>query len=276
MNLDELSAYTARGESLMIYGPPKSGKTLLAATLAEKYKLLWFDLEKGVQTLRAGFNSGLLKPEWKQNITAIQIPDTRTNPIAISTMLKVLSGNKNSICYKHGATNCLECKKTAAPMLDVELRNLDKNTIVVMDSLSQLSDSATAKVLGPDVDDKMEIQDFGATNQQIAMALSFIQNAPYSFVAIGHEVSPQAQIEVKGGPAKAPARASDKITPFAGTRNFSKNVARFFSSVIYAEHTPSGFKVYSDASQESKMQVGNRAGIKWEQGKTKLVDFFSV
>ena len=62
---------------VLIFGAPKSGKTQLAATLAAKFKLLWFDLENGYGTLLK------LPKEQQENIELISIPDSKTFPIAI-------------------------------------------------------------------------------------------------------------------------------------------------------------------------------------------------
>jgi len=41
----------SRTHRVLVYGEPKSGKTELAARLAEKYNVLLFDLENGYETL---------------------------------------------------------------------------------------------------------------------------------------------------------------------------------------------------------------------------------
>ena len=36
---------------ILVYGPPKAGKTKLAGAMAEKKRLIWFDFERGHSTL---------------------------------------------------------------------------------------------------------------------------------------------------------------------------------------------------------------------------------
>ena len=89
---------------IIIYGAPKSGKSLLAGKLAEHYDLIWFDLENGHETLFQ------LPESWQKRIELIDIPDTRSFPIAIETCLKLVKGAV-SICEAHGKCSCLVCKK---------------------------------------------------------------------------------------------------------------------------------------------------------------------
>ena len=40
----------SKAHRVLLFGPPKSGKTALAVQLARIFKLHWFDLEDGVKT----------------------------------------------------------------------------------------------------------------------------------------------------------------------------------------------------------------------------------
>ena len=71
----------------MLFGPPKTGKTLLAGKLAEFYDLIWIDIENGHDVLFQ------LPTEWQERIELIALPDTRSYPIAIETCLKIPVAN---------------------------------------------------------------------------------------------------------------------------------------------------------------------------------------
>jgi SpoVK/Ycf46/Vps4 family AAA+-type ATPase len=73
-------------QSVLVFGPPKSGKTQLVGQLATKYNLIWFDLENGSATLHK------LPVEAQERIELIALPDSRSYPIAIETCLKVIKG----------------------------------------------------------------------------------------------------------------------------------------------------------------------------------------
>ena len=44
-------AKQSKAKRVLIYGESMTGKTTLAGTLAEKFKILYFDLEKGYESL---------------------------------------------------------------------------------------------------------------------------------------------------------------------------------------------------------------------------------
>ena len=65
MNLSEYD--DVRRTKVMIYGPPKSGKTARVGSLAAQgFKLWWFDFENGVKTL---MNPEMLAPEFRKNVS---------------------------------------------------------------------------------------------------------------------------------------------------------------------------------------------------------------
>ena len=47
---------------ILVYGPPKAGKTKLAGSMAEKKRVIWFDFERGHSTLFQ------LPKEWQERI----------------------------------------------------------------------------------------------------------------------------------------------------------------------------------------------------------------
>ena len=137
----KLSQRTAtKHHHILLFGPPKSGKSLLAGKLSSHKNLLWFDLEGGHNVLFQ------LPPEQQERIELIDLPDTRGYPIAIETMLKVIRGNRVDICEKHGKVSCAICKKDSSSFVTVELNALDNDTVVVVDSLTQLTNSAIAHI----------------------------------------------------------------------------------------------------------------------------------
>ena len=140
------AAKQSKAKRVLIYGESMTGKTTLAGTLAAKYKMLWFDLEKGYESLLK------LPQQAQENIELLQIPDTKIFPIAIETVLKVFTGKEVFICEEHGKVACPICKKAGAPETRICLNELDENWIVVIDSLTQLS-ASTLNFLMKDKED---------------------------------------------------------------------------------------------------------------------------
>lgn len=244
--------------TVLLFGPPKSGKSLLAGKLAEHFNLIWFDLENGYVVLRQ------LNPEWQERVDVIRIPDTRTYPIAIETMMKVLTGKKTSVCDVHGKVDCSLCKRNPeATWVVVELGSLSTNTIVVIDSLTQLTNSCIANITkDKDVDYKMQQDDWGNLGKFLDFCLSHIQQAKYNVVCITHE----SEVEMEDG--------KSKLVPTAGTRNFSRNTAKYFGHVVYVEVKNKSHRAASSTTYATNLLTGSRSNISLENGELSLLRIF--
>ncbi len=229
---------------VLVFGPPKSGKTELAGELSIAYNLVWFDLEKGVATLYK------LPEEQQARIEVIQLPDTRSYPIAIETCLKVVKGGPCNICEAHGKVDCAICKKNPeAQWVSVELNKLGKDTIVVFDSLTQLTNSGIAHITKGQPDDyKLQLDDWGNLGKLLDIFLSHIQNAPYHCVCISHET----EVTMVDG--------KNKIVATAGTTNFSRNTAKYFGTVVYTDVQNGKHRVGSSTGYRNSILTGSRTG----------------
>jgi hypothetical protein len=227
----------------IIYGGPKAGKTMLAGKLSEYYNIIWFDLENGHETLFQ------LPEAWQERIELIDIPDTRSFPMAIETCLKVVK-QKCVICEAHGKVACMICQREEAPTVTVDLPAMkDLNTVVVFDSLTQLTNSAIAFITKSRPDDyKMEFDDWGNLGKLLEIFLSHIQQSGYHVIVISHE----QEIVTEGKKAK--------LVPVGGTRNFSRNVAKYFDHVIYAEIKNRKHTFASSTTYATTILTGSRTG----------------
>jgi hypothetical protein len=257
MKLSNLKATT--NHHILLFGPPKSGKSLLAGKLSSIKNLLWFDLEAGHNVLFQ------LPPEQQEKIELIDLPDTRGFPIAIETMLKVIKGNKVDICEEHGKVSCGICKRDSKPFTTVELNALGGDTVVVIDSLTQLTNSAIAHITKNQPDDyKMEFDDWGNLGKLMDMFLSYVQQAPFSVICISHET----EVEMVDG--------KSKIVPTAGTRNFSRNTAKYFDEVFYCEVRNKRHVVGSSTTYANNILTGSRSGQVTEgDGEASLIPIFT-
>lgn len=252
---DKLPSTTQR---VLIFGPPKSGKSQLASTLASQYNIIWFDLENGYAVLFK------LPKEQQEKIELISIPDSKTFPIAIETMLKVVTGNEVSICEEHGKVSCPLCKKESKPETIICLSKLDSNTVVVIDSLSQLSNSAIAFITKGQPDDyKMDFSDWGNLRALVEKFLSQIQQAKYNVVCISHE----EEVEMEDG--------RKKIVPVCGSSKSSRNTAKYFDHVIYCELKNKKHIAASSTTYANNILTGSRTDVVMEQDvNPTLLDIF--
>ena len=233
----------SKSHRVLLFGAPKSGKTQLAGELSKEYNLIWFDLEKGVDTLLK------LPVSQQERIEVISIPDTRSFPIAIETMLKVIKGGKNEICEEHGKVGCMLCKKENKPFSTVELGTLGLDTVVIVDSLTQLTNSAISFITRNQPDDyKLNYDDWGNLGKLMDTFLSHVQQAPFNVVCISHET----EVEMEDG--------RQKLVPTAGTRNFSRNTAKYFDEVVYCEVKNKKHIAASSTLYSGNILTGSRTG----------------
>lgn len=256
MKLTEKEVATT--QRVVVFGEPKSGKTELVGKLSEAFDLLWFDLENGYVTLRK------LPLPWQERIEIVSIPDTKTFPIAIETMLKVFTGAKVVICDKHGKVACPLCAKEGAPTVTVELNALPSTTILVIDSLTQLANSAINFLTKNQPDTyKCEWDDYRNQGQLMDKILSQAQQARYNLCCITHVVETVLEDGKK------------RLVPMAGTTNFSRNTAKYFDHVVYCEVKNRSHAFASSTTFSASVLTGSRSDIAIEAGTVPtLLDIF--
>lgn len=235
------------GEKVIIYGAPKTGKTLLAGQLAKSHKLKWVDIENGSATLLQ------LPKAWQSNIEVAQIPDTPRNPYAVEALLHMFSGRKGYVCDEHGKWNCPRCKGSK-DVVHFDINTFDPEVIYVVDSLSQASASATnqiAKVSNMDftLGDKFEWDHWGRLGQILERLLTDVQNCPANVVFISHE----QEIEQEDG--------KEKLTPSGGTRNFARKIPKFFGHVVRTDLKNGKHTVVSTTADARQFISGSRLSI---------------
>ena len=248
----------SRTHRVLVYGEPKSGKTELAARLAEKFNILYIDLENGYETLLK------LPHEWQERVEIISIPDTKVFPIAIETMLKVVTGARVEICEEHGKVGCAICKKNGAAYSTVELNALTEDWIVIIDSLTQLSNSAMNHLTRNENDTyKPEWTDYRNQGQLLDKFLSQVQQAKYNIVCVTHVV----ETELEDG--------KKKLVPVCGTTAFSRNTAKYFDHVVYCQVSNKKHNFASATTYANNVLTGSRTDVALEENKVPtLLDIF--
>lgn len=242
--------------SILIYGPPKMGKTRLvgtAAKIAEVENIYWFDLENGSETL---LNMGLTEEEMSK-ITIFKVRDTKDNPIGVETVLKALSSKAISICDAHGRVACAVCAKAKASFTEWDLTKCTHNDLVVIDSGTQLGESAMAAAcLGQDVLFKPGYDEFGIQGKYLSDILSVIQQATFTnFIVICHALVNEDD------------DGKDKFFPLMGTKPYSMRVAGKFGTVIYCDKKMNAHVAGSSSTYRSNVVTGSRLNVSLEKSK---------
>ena len=247
--------------SILLYGPPKTGKTQLVGTAAkikEFDRIVWVDLENGSETL---LHMGLTEQELDK-IDLIRIPDTRETPRGCETVLKMFSAKEDiKICHSHGKVNCVEaeCKSSDAYTI-FNLRKLTHKDLLVIDSGSQLGDSSLSMAcLGKPLEFKPGWDEYGLSNKWLGDILSVIQQATFTnFVVITHEMIVEEEVNgVK----------RDKIFPLMGTKAFCAKVSKYFGTVVYAEIKMGKHAAGSSTTYKANHVTGSRVNVKIEGSK---------
>ncbi len=234
----------------VIFGPPKGGKTQLAGELSEHFNLIWFDLENGHETLFK------FPTEWQERIELIDLKDTPAYPIAIETILKVIKNKPVDICEEHGKVGCAICKREGADFTHVDLGNVPDDTVVVFDSMTQLTTSAINNITKNEPDDyKMKTDDWGNLAKLIEIFLATIQQASYNCIVISHEIEAETEGKKK------------TLVPVAGSRNSSRNSAKAFDHVIYAERKNKKHKFSSSTGYATNILTGSRTDVSMEDSE---------
>jgi len=255
MLLSEYKASTAR--KILIYGPPKTGKTELYGGLAATKKLHIIDLEESVKTF--------LKPSsaafpFLGKISLYPLPDTQLMPIGIDTVLRLTRNVPVSICHKHGKVACPICKKEGWPSSDLDVTKFTPEDVLVIDSFSQLADSAMNHIMRKfiekdDFDAKPTWDDYFKQGNILQRIGTWIQSAPFNIVVVSHET----MVEMEDG--------TKKIVPIGGTSNASKIFAKFFDDVVYTEIVNGKYRAYCSAEDKTRVVLGSRSGRKLQNDK---------
>jgi hypothetical protein len=238
---------------VLIYGPPKSGKTALVGKLAQHYKMHWIDLESGIKTL---MNPAILKPEFRSNVSVINVPDHAGLPIGFQTVVQILKGSPVKVCYLHGKVNCPICNKDAAAVhTGICLKEFTDNDILVVDTLGQVAASAMNHVthkerIKPGGEEyRPTIHDFAAQGVMMEQLLSLMQASNINLVCITHDT----EAETVDG--------KERVVPVAGTRNFSRNVAKYFDTVVHTTIINKKHSALSTSTSSPTHLTGDRFGV---------------
>lgn len=246
-------------QHVMIFGDPKSGKSTLVSELTKHgYKILWVAFDRGHGVIFK------LPPECQENIELIIVQDTAENPLAIETANVIMTGAMVSLCDAHGAHNCSKCKMKKLPFTNVCVNDLGPEWIVFLDHMSQIADSATARVTkGKAEDYKLDYDDWRTQGNWMKKLLTNIQACDHHVICAAHV------LEAENDEGKK------KLVPEVGTRNFSVNSTKYFDHVVYCRVDNLKHRFGSSTTWMNNILTGSRTDVKIEDmGTASLLPIF--
>lgn len=267
------------GFSLCIYGPPKVGKTRLAATIAKVKQIrrvYLADIDNGHETLITMLRDGILTPEEAEKIQVIRIYDTAQRPLASETVFKMLTVHKNQrICEEHGKIDCIapECKEGG---LVFNIADLGKDDVVIIDSASALSVSLlNYHLLNKPRDYKAGWDEYGPQGRDLDNLFLVIQACRTNFIVVTHVLGIDGVDTLYDKEKKEFYNIAYEDTyPLIGTKNYSRNVAKFFSHVIYMHMNPGRHAAGSSSTYKHRTITGSRGG--WQIERNKDISLASI
>lgn len=246
--------------TVLIYGAPKTGKTEAMAKLANQFKLIWIDLENSREILAK------LSPEAQRNISYVRIPDTRENPAAINTFLLLLTKTNLNICTLHGAVECPMCKQAGRTFYPpLTLNGLPSDTIVVLDSLTKLSESAMFYAIkGKPIDYKLQLDDWLYMRNLLETVLGIIEQGPFKFCTSAHEM----EGEMPDG--------SIRLMPNVGSSKHMPKIGGKFGNVAHITKVNGKHVARSSTKTPGNLVIGSRSDVALEEAGEKydLCAFF--
>lgn len=270
MKLSQYKPNAAR--HIMVYGPPKVGKTVSIAQLAKfGYKLWCVDGEDSIKSVYCVDDKGqrVIPDDALENIELIKLPDNSSYPIMIETVLKIVKGGDVRICHAHGKVDCPKCKKEAPD--NFTAINVDKfgaKDILWLESGTQLSNSAMAHIKQKEIqankeDIKPDWDDYAKQGFLLDRIFSIVQSAPWNCIVTSHE----AMVEMED--------KRQRIVPILGTSNFSKTCAKYFDEVVYCDKVNNKLKQFSSVTYANNIITGSRTGkLVEKEGSRGLIELF--
>lgn len=249
-------------QKVLIWGEPGTGKTALAASLAEEgYNLHWVDTENGLQTLLTH-----VPPEFHDQIDVVKIVDSKEKPNAIATCTKLLALKPQKICEAHGRIICAECNKTGAPTYEKDFSLLGEKDVVVFDSVSQISDSAKFQATKDLADlDKLEYKHYERIGMLLNIFFAAVQRMPFHVVCIAHADTIDSGIDGK-----------PQIIPTVGTRSYAGKVGKFFDHKVFTAVVNKKYVAASSAMFNPKVRCSSRSDLAMETGNVTLGDLLKA
>jgi len=272
MNLLELREAIAEervsqaGRTTLIWGPPRTGKTRWALTIAKAAQIkrvFFFDFENGWETvIHAKDSEGnpYLTDVELAKIQVIRVLDLPDTPRAIKTADAVFR-NKARIIRLDGKTGEFRGKEKTTLNTDIviEPEMWGPDTAIILDTIGQIGVSALnkAEAAHPDYKDKRNW--YGDATHDLNNLFTMIQASPAYVIACTHVLI--HEVILSRDKSGNPVNIKEDYYPQCLSKNYSMNVGKYFGSIIYRWIELNKFAHLSTPTKKGGIQAGTRTDM---------------
>jgi hypothetical protein len=271
MNLAELKKAiqeeraSQAGRTTLIWGPPRTGKTRWAATIAKApqiKKVFYFDYENGIESIIHATNkdgTSYFTDEELAKIIPIRVMDLPDKQRAYKTT-ELVFRRMNVTTLIDGATGDFhKAPSSSLDLVEITPDDWGPDTAFVLDTIGQIGVSA----LNEAVADAPEAKDirrwYGRATVNLNNLFTMIQASPAYVIACTHVLSDE--IVLARDKSGNPTKTKTDYYPLCLSKNYSMNVGKYFGSIIYRYIELNKFAHLSSPVKKSGIQAGTRTGI---------------
>lgn len=254
------------GRTTLIWGPPRTGKTRWAATIAKApqiKKVFFLDFENGWESIiyaKDAQGNPYFSDVELAKIQVIRVLDLPDKPRAIETA-EALFRNRARTIRIDSQTGDFRGKEKKPQETDILIEPADwcSSTAFVLDTIGQVGVSSlnAAELEIPDAKDKRRWY-MMATNR-LNNLFTMIQACPAYVVACTHVLD--NEIILSRDNSGNPTKTRHEYYPLCLSKNYSMNVGKYFGSIIYRYIELNKFAHLSSPNKKSGIQAGARTGV---------------
>lgn len=259
------------GRTTLIWGPPRTGKTRWAATIAKApsiKRVFFLDYENGIETVihaKDKDGSPYFTDEELAKIIPVRIPDLPENFLAFKTTDALFKSRHRTVNIVGDPLDDkvgeIRRKEHTPQPTDITITPdmWCPETAFVLDTIGQIGNSALnlAEHEKPDAKDKR--QWYMDATHWLNNLFSYIQACPAYVIACTHVL--ENEIVESRDKSGNPLRTRYEYYPLCLSKNYSMNVGKYFGSIIYRWIELNKFAHLSSPIKKSGIQAGTRTGI---------------
>jgi AAA domain len=273
MNLAELKQaikeerIAQAGRTTLIWGPPRTGKTRWAATIAKApqiKKVFLFDYENGAETIINAKNKDgtpYFSDAELAKIQLIRVMDLPDNPRAVKLTDTVFRNYRRDQYIDSETGDWIKNPpvNTKDSLIHISPDDWNRETAFILDTIGQIGQSAYNEAV-LDMPDAKDIRRwYGAATIRLNNIFTMIQACPAYVIACTHVL--ENEVILSRDSSGNPTRTKVDWYPLCLSKNYSMNVGKSFGSIIFRYIELNKFAHISSPTKKSGIQAGTRTDV---------------